>query len=146
MSQENVEIVRRTFQVIRDAVLRGDPSAAFDQAVLEGLLDPNVEWRAGRAGALPPPISDSGGRDGYMELARTWTETFDDLVFDAEEIIEAHNDRVVVITRVHGIGKESRALVEVRYGAVYTVKGGRIVRWEIFPTPAQALEAVGLRE
>jgi ketosteroid isomerase-like protein len=145
MSQENVELVRRTFQVIRGAVRRGHPGAAFDQAVLEGLLDPNVEWRAGREGALPVPISDSGGRDGYTELARTWTETFDDLVFDAEEIIDA-DVRVVVITRAHGIGKESRALVEVRYGAVYTVEGGRIVRWEVFPKPNQALEAVGLRE
>ena len=97
MSQENVEVVRRAFEVIRDAVLR---------------------------------------------LARSWTETFDELVFEAEEIIDADDDRVVVITRVRGIGQESRAPVEVSYGAVDTLEGGRIVRWELFPKPSQALGAV----
>jgi ketosteroid isomerase-like protein len=146
MSQENVAIVRRTFEVSRDPVRRGDPGAAFVQAVREGILDSNVEWKAGKEGALPLPNADSVGRDGYVGLVRTWTETFDDLVFEAEKIIDADDDRVVVVARARGIGKGSAAPVEVRYGAVYTLEGRRIVRWEVFPKPNQALQAVGLSE
>jgi ketosteroid isomerase-like protein len=148
MSQENVEIVRRALELNLEPVRRGDPGAAFDQVVREGLIDSDVEWRAGKEGAWPPatPLADSVGRDGYLALVRTWTETFDDLVLEAEEIIDADNDRVVVIVHASGTGKASRALVDARYGAVYTLEGGRIVRLDFFPRPDQALEAVGLRE
>jgi hypothetical protein len=73
-------------------------------------------------------------------------EDFDDFALEAEGIVGADNDRVVVITRGHGTGPGSRALVEMRHGTVYTLEARRIVRVDIFPRPNDALEAAGLRE
>jgi len=53
---------------------------------------------------------------------------------------------VVVLYRAVGRGKGSGIDLETRFGHVWTVREGRAVRWEILRTPAEALEAVGLRE
>ena len=91
-------------------------------------------------------MDDSVGRDGYVELPRSWTEDFDGFALEAEEIVGADNNLLVVITRGHGTGRGSRALVQMRYGTVYTLEARRIVRVDIFPRPNDALEATGLRE
>jgi hypothetical protein len=52
------------------------------------------------------------GREGFVAFMRTWTEDFDDFALEAEEFIDAGNERVVAIACQHGIGKASRAPVE----------------------------------
>jgi ketosteroid isomerase-like protein len=91
-------------------------------------------------------IGDVVGRDGWVEFMREWTEDFDDLTIEAEEIVDAGDDRVVVISRNRGTGRASGAPVEARFGAVYTVNVGRIVRADFYVEPRHALHAVGLSE
>jgi hypothetical protein len=43
-------------------------------------------------------------------------------------------------------GKGSGAEAESRIGQVWTFRDGVVVRWENFSTPAEALEAAGIRE
>jgi hypothetical protein len=50
MSQENMESVRRAFELVQEGLRRGDLGAAFDQSVLEGIVASNFEWRAGMRG------------------------------------------------------------------------------------------------
>jgi ketosteroid isomerase-like protein len=147
MSQENVEIVRRALDITMEAVRRGDPGAAFDECVREGLIASDLTWRAGfRGGVGVAGIRDFVGREGFVEFVRTWTEDFDDFSIEAEEIIAAASDRVVAIAHHHGIGKASRAPVEIRIGVIYQLEGARIVQVEVFLKPSDAFQAAGLSE
>lgn len=147
MSQENVEIVRRAFELVQEGMRRGDHGAAFDQLVLEGIVASNFEWRAGmRGGVGVAGMGDVAGRVGYMEVLNTWIEDFDDYEQETEAIIDADNDRVVAITRNRGTGKGSGAPVELRTAQVFTLESGRIVRVDVFLKPEAALKAAGLSE
>jgi ketosteroid isomerase-like protein len=75
---------------------------------------------------------------------RTWTEDFDDFMVEAEEVIDAGDDRVVAIAFQHAIGKGSRAPVEMRFGYIFTLEGRRIVQVELFLDPSHALQKAGL--
>ena len=147
MSQENVEIVRRAVVIFAEAVRQGDPVAGFDKCVREGIVASDLDWRAGlRGGVGVAGIDDFAGRDALLEFMRRWTEDFDDFAVEAEEFIDANDDRVVLIARQHGTGKASGASVHLRTGAVYTLDAHRIVRVELFLRPSDALQAAGLRE
>jgi ketosteroid isomerase-like protein len=147
MSQENVEVVRRAFEMAQEGVRRGHLGAAFDESVREGIVASSLEWRAGtRGGVGVPGIGDVVGRDGYVEFMRRWTEDFEDFAMEPEEIIDTDNDRVVAIARQYGTGKGSGAPVEMRNGMVFTLEARRIVRVDLFIEPNGELRAVGLRE
>jgi ketosteroid isomerase-like protein len=121
MSQENVEVVRRTWEI----ALRGraDPGAAFDQCVREGLLAPNVESRLGaRGGMAVAGLDNVVGRDEYLKMLRSFTEDFEAFRVEVEQIIDAGNDRVVAITRFSGTGKGSGMPVEMRMASVYSLE------------------------
>ena len=77
---------------------------------------------------------------------RHWSEDFDQFTIEAQEIIDVGDDRVVAITRNRGTGRASGAPVEARFGAVYTLKAGRITRGDVFVKPSHALRAAGLSE
>jgi hypothetical protein len=52
------------------------------------------------------------------------------------------------VVAVHQRGRlhDSQAWVELRYGIVFEVEEGLIRRVQLYRTPEEALEAVGLRE
>jgi ketosteroid isomerase-like protein len=147
MSEENVEVVRRAFEITAEAARRGDPGAAFDECVREGLVASDLAWRAGfRGGIGVAGLRDFVGRAGFVDFMRTWTEDFDDFAVEAEELIDASNDRVVAIAVQHGMGKGSRAPVEMRYGVIYALEGRRIVQVEVFLDASHARRVAGLEE
>jgi ketosteroid isomerase-like protein len=147
MSQENVEVVRRCFELIGESVRQGDPGFAFDEALREGLIAADLEWNAGvRGGVEIVGVHDAVGREGWIEFLRGWTEDFDQFTIEAEEFIDVGDDRVVAIARNRGIGRASGAPVDARVGAVYTLKAGRITRGDVFLKPSHALRAAGLSE
>ena len=55
-------------------------------------------------------------------------------------------DRVFAAIHQWGIGAESRVDVEQRRYFVFTVRGGLLVRVQMFSESADALEAAGLSE
>jgi ketosteroid isomerase-like protein len=147
MSQENVEVVRRTLEISLEGIRRRDFGAAFDQGVAEGLFAPNLEWKGGwRAGVGVAGLGDVVGREGIVGFMGRWTEDFDDFAVETEEVIDAGNDQVVAVTRQVGTGKGSGAPVEMHPGMVFTLEDRRIVRVTIYIEPAKALKAAGLAE
>ena len=130
MSQENVELVRSFYQA-------GDPSRFFD------LLSEDVELDFS---AYPVPDSRVvRGKDAAIDWSRRWWGTWDEYVLEANEIIDAGKDRVVVLQREHGRGKGSGAQLERRWPVVYIIRTGKVARFQPFKTREQALEAAGLR-
>ena len=139
MSEENLEIVRRSFEVFQAGLARGDPGAGFDS----GLVAPDAEW------TVPPRTAGFGrvyrGREGFLEFMTTWTEDFDWSI-ELERVIDAGNDRVVAICHQRATGKSSGVPVELHMGLVYELRDGRIIRMRSFLDPKEALEAAGLSE
>lgn len=134
MSQ-NVEIVRRL-------------QAAWDRrdvdAVLE-LVHEEAEWHpALTAGGLEGTVfrGPAGIRSYLRQLDEVWAE----LTSHVEELRDLGEGRVLMLARLHAIGRESGAAVDHPTGLLFTIEDRKIVLMRAFATPAQALEAAGLKE
>ena len=85
------------------------------------------------------------GKDAAIDWARRWWGTWDEYALDATEIVDAGEDRVVVVQRERGRGKGSGVQLERRWAVIFTVRMGKEVRFEAFKSRAEALEATELR-
>jgi ketosteroid isomerase-like protein len=86
------------------------------------------------------------GRDAVGQWFGDWFRTFEPgYRFDIEETRDL-GDVVFLSATHHGRGRASGAEVHGQTGYLHTVRDGKIVRVEIYPSPAAALEAAGLRE
>jgi ketosteroid isomerase-like protein len=131
MSEENVEIVRRSY----DAYGRGDLEAALVD------LDPEIEIYDHDI----PESSEYRGLEGLFRWQADWESSWESWRWEPEEFIEA-GERVVAVLRVHAKGRQSGADVERVDGAVWTLREGKCVRLDYFGSRDQALEAAGLSE
>jgi ketosteroid isomerase-like protein len=138
MSQENVELVRSLHE-------RWNETGDLEEVI--PYLDPSIEfeisWRSGRESA------DFQVLKGIEEV-RTATEEifapFESVRYEVDEYRDAGDD-VVAILAVFVRPKDSSAEISTgRFGYVYTLRGGKIVRVQDFPEPADALKAAGLSE
>jgi ketosteroid isomerase-like protein len=134
MSQENVESVRDSLQVLRGRGL--DAYSAF--------WHPEINWRA-MEGA-PDDVGEMTGKDAVRRYAQDWFDTFDDFSTTAEEIVDLGGDRVLAVQRISGRAKLSGVETQYRYAVVYTLRDGLIVRGREYVDREQALKAVGLAE
>jgi ketosteroid isomerase-like protein len=129
MSQENVEVVRATFE-------------AFNRQGVEAALpyfDPEIEWLG------PPEWLEEGlykGHDGIRKIAAVWTENFDEFRLDLEKAIDA-GDHVVALAYQRGRIKGSGDPIEQPIGYDWEVGGGKAVRVQVYFSWKEALEAVG---
>ncbi len=86
------------------------------------------------------------GRDAVGGWFADWFTTFErDYHFDIEEARDL-GDVVLVIASHQGRGRTSGVEVHGRTGYLYTMHDGKIARVELYSSPAEALEAAGLRE
>jgi ketosteroid isomerase-like protein len=134
MSQENVDIVRRLYEHWE----RGDFSFA-------DCFDPQVEHS--RIGAQTPDMEGRWfGLDEFGTAFREYLQALSDLRIEAERIIDLTGDRVLVLSRQTARGKNSGVPIEHRLGDLFTLRDGRIVRYDSYWNSAEALEAAGLSE
>jgi ketosteroid isomerase-like protein len=132
MSEENVEIVR----ALNEAFNRRDAAAAFR------MFDPDVQ--AESHGALGGD-REYHRHEGVLELMGTFWQSFENPRSEIEECI-ASGDDVVLAVRIYGRGKASGVEVDTLTGQVLTLRDGKVVRWRVFVTKEEALEAAGLEE
>ena len=132
MSEQNIEIVRE----VVEACNRGDVAAALE------LADPGIEvWED----PAWPGAEVHHGVEGFLASVAKRAEAFGGMRFACEEFVDL-GDRVLVVLRIDGQDGQSVAPVDRRFGQIWTIRSGRVVRWEWFVTLGSALEAVGLRE
>jgi ketosteroid isomerase-like protein len=136
MSEENVEVVRRSYEVFnRDGV-----EALFR----EGIFSPQVVLDG--SGTTIPGVGVYRGRDEVMAFFEDdWFAAFRfaDWEIVVEELAD-HGDRVVNISRQRGRGSSSGAAAELELANVHTLRDGQIVRIEVYRDRQQALEAAGV--
>lgn len=131
MSEENLDVVRRSFE----ALVSGDFETAFAS------FDPHAEWATAED---EPDARTYYGLERVRRLvasfAEPWADRFDRAVLP-EEYIDL-GDWIVVPTsgRLHGRG--SGIEMDIRETYAVRLRGGRIIRVEEYRTREQALEAV----
>ncbi len=133
MSQENVEIVRRSF----DAIGSNDVDA------LLSLYDPAVEFLP-----LTGTQVESGGyrghqgvRDYFAEVGEVWDE-----LRPYAERMQTVGDLVVVVGGCAVRGRGSGVVSDSPLAWVIKVRDGKITSHRGFRTADEALEAAGLSE
>jgi ketosteroid isomerase-like protein len=135
MSQENVELLRRFIETFNG----GDFEGAL--ALLD--LPPEFELEVSESFEF---VGVQRGPEGFRRVVEGfWTE-FDDPRIEVHQLIDA-GDRVLIEATFRGRGRQSSA--ETSWGplwGVWTVRDGRIVRWQGFTDRDPALDAAGLQE
>ena len=131
MSQENVEIVRRSLEAI----------AVDDVEELLSLYATEIEFLP-----LTGTRVESGGyrghrgvRDYLAEADAVWDE-----VRPEPEAMQAVGDDVIVVGHCAVRGKASQIETREPMAWVITVRDGKIVRHRVFRTGQEAREAAGL--
>jgi ketosteroid isomerase-like protein len=135
MSKENVETIRLLYE-----------RWLQDDASLFDALDPEFELH-------PDPAADwvgvndiYRGPDGVRSYMAQVYEAFEDYRPEVEELLDA-GDKVITLAIEHGRGRGSGATVEARHTAhVWTMRGKRAVRLDLYLDREEALQATGLRE
>jgi ketosteroid isomerase-like protein len=132
VSQENVEVVLDQFAATNER--------DFQRAM--GHYAEDVQLVVDPAAFL-----DGGtftGRDAVGEWFGNWFRTFEPgYRFDIEEARDL-GGVILLVANHHGRGRTSGAEVHAQMGYLYTVRGGKIVRAELYRSRAAALEAAGL--
>jgi ketosteroid isomerase-like protein len=131
MSQENVEIVRRSFDAWNELDVEALRRFYAEDAVIQtGLTE------FGRTFEGDDPIGH-----WVAEMRETWAEVHWEIerIFDGEDV-------VVSFYRAIGTGRESGAEVARDLAGVCRLRDGLIVSERVYLDREEALEAAGLRE
>jgi ketosteroid isomerase-like protein len=145
MSQEDVEIVRRLLGPFEQddliPLFRDDAISASITAASAPFLTPDFECvfvreDVGRAAYSGP----DGLRAGFLDWLSPW-ESYHGVV---EDVIDARDGRVLVLTRDHARPKGANAEVYFVGAPVWTVRDGKVARIEFYWNRAEALAAAGL--
>jgi ketosteroid isomerase-like protein len=133
MSEGNVGIVRQAYE-------------RFNAGDVEGFMElcaPDFEFQD------LPSLPGSGVFEGHEGFRAWWAQladAFDQLRFQPEGFVEATGDRVLAENHATGLGKGSRANVEMSMYNVWTLRDGRVISLRTYEDRTQALEAAGLSE
>ena len=130
MSQQNAEIVRRSFE-------------AFDRRDLDAylaLMDPDVEITSRFLGQ-----TTYHGHDGVREW---WEDMLRVLPDTRVELQELHDlgELVLLALRARGHGGESAAPFDTLTWMIAKARDGKCIWWQAHASKAEALEALGSRE
>jgi ketosteroid isomerase-like protein len=118
-------------------------SGVYDRdldAVLAGLHD-EVE-------AFPRLAAVEGGYRGHDGIRRWWAQLLGAFPDFHVEILEVRDlgEFIVLALRLRGRGAESDTPVDAAVWHVNQFRDGKVIRWRVYTSESEALEAVRLRE
>jgi uncharacterized protein len=134
MSRENLENLDVVRAVI-DGWLRGD------SATLE-LISDDVVY------VSPPTVPDGKtyhGHEGVLQWVVDWRQEWSDYELEVLRF-EDLGDRVLTVERNRAVGKRSGVAVDMQTVSLWTLRDGKVARWQGFATEEEALEAARMRE
>jgi len=136
VSRENVELVIRGYRAF----------IAGDLITVSEILSPEIEWRGVDTASSP------ADREDVLEIL---ADRFDDGYRIELERCIGKGDEVLVSFRAAGVEKDPlddrllqtrRYFTIGRYWAIVTVRDGRVVSVQDYPSLEEALEALGVEE
>ena len=134
MSQENVEVARRSFEAWQ----------SDDYETWIALQDADVE----HLGAVERRLGQGvyRGHKGASELWRLWRDEVEGFWIESEEIRDLGDGRILHLGQMGFRGSASGVEVDSQLALVITLRDGKIVRSMDFMSHRDALKAVGLEE
>jgi ketosteroid isomerase-like protein len=124
---ENLEIVRSFY----------DAWARNELPGLTELMDPSVEY-VNPAGAIEPGVRR--GIEAFNGAMESVLDGWESWQMEPEQLTEV-GDQVAVVVRYRARGRTSGVEVEGRESALFTLQGGKVVRYAWFHGPDDALDA-----
>jgi ketosteroid isomerase-like protein len=137
MSEGNVEIVRRVYEILAD----GFDEETVLTAVASGLVNPDAELDL-RTAYPDGPVVGLATLSEFLDT-QPWGRS---TRFEPESFRAVGTDRVLVFVRLRGIGTGSGVEVEAPIAHLLTLRDGQVVRLASYIDRRKALEAAGLRE
>jgi ketosteroid isomerase-like protein len=135
MSQENVEIVRKAW----DVWLRGDLEALFASSFDRDAIYDLTHFREW-------PDHTYRGIEGIRRGLTEWLEVWEAWEAGVDEVLACPDGRVVVLTWQRGTGRQSGLPMDMEWAQIITLRDGKITRVDAYDDRSAALEAAGLRE
>ena len=130
MSEENVEVIRRAVEVFNSE----GPEAAGERFFAD-----DVEFH-------DPPDSPSPriarGRGQVREQFNAFNEAWEKHTSEPQEIRAIGADKVLLVSTEHFVGRDGIEL-QAPSAAVFTLRDGKVIRWQAFWSRAGALDAAG---
>lgn len=131
VSEENVEVVRRSFEAFR----RGGPDAMSDL-----FCDDVITYRADPDGAT------FDGKAGFRDAAADWAEDFIEWQLLPQEFTDLGEEGVLVRVRQIAEGRSSGVRVDEDYWFLYELTGSKVSKLSFYSRHTDALKAAGLSE
>jgi ketosteroid isomerase-like protein len=134
MSQENVEIVRRAVQ-------------AFNERGFDGIGDSDLvtdDFEFHEPPEQPAPRT-ARGREEVRKLGGEFDAAWAEHHSEPQEIRAVDADRVLLVSVEHFKGRDGIE-VDAPFAAIFTLRDGKLARWQAFWDKRRALEAAGLSE
>jgi ketosteroid isomerase-like protein len=134
--RSNVENLRAFLEVLDlEAWRRGEGDMS--------LLDPEVTYEDT---TLPDHVGEAyRGHEGVARATERWVEPYEVLTIELERIVGA-GDRLVSIHRVWGKARYSGIEGEGPVAYLWTFRGRKVIHFQSYRDPEEALAAAGLRE
>jgi len=145
--EQNVGVVRRLLgpfeqgdiaPLFRDEAIAASINAATEPFVTSDFECVFVREDVGRAAY--------SGLDGLRAAWLDWLEPWESYHAGVEDVIDAGDGRVVVLTRDHARPKGASTEVNFLGAPVWTVRDGKVARIEFYWNRAEGLAAAGLAE
>jgi len=131
VGESNVEIMERAYE-------RFKATGALKLA----LADPGFVWDMTNFAGWPEQLLYEGSDGGERFLAE-WTAAWDDWQLELDSIHEA-GEKVVAVLRQRGRSKSTGLEVDMAFAQVWTMRGGRYARMEMYSDPERALADAGV--
>jgi ketosteroid isomerase-like protein len=132
MSQENVDIIRRVY----DAFARGDIPAVL------GALDASVEWREAENFLYADKNPYMGPEAVLMGVFARLGGEWDQFQATPDSILDA-GDTVIGQGHYGGTYKATGKTVRAQFAHVFTLSGGKVVRFQQYTDTKQFSEVAG---
>ena len=132
MSQENVELLRRSYEGFN-----------VTREVDADLWATDIEYiQTADVGAGETVFY---GREGVARAVAELTDAFEGFRVEPERFFDL-GDRVLAFVRLRGRARGSGVPIDASFAHVATFRGSEITHWRAYADRAEALQAVGLSE
>ncbi len=138
MSEQNAELVREGVAALNEAYRTGDVQAWRRQ--VEKAFDPDVVLGAGEAFTE----GEWHGHEGAVGFVANQMEVLEDMSIQVDEFTDVDENRILVAITFGGRARHTGLQVELHPFHVFSLRDGKVLRWQIFQDRGQALEAAGL--
>jgi ketosteroid isomerase-like protein len=133
MGQEHVEVIRQVYERIN----------AWD---IEGgmhLADPEIELRTRFTAVAGRPYR---GLEGVRQWFADVGETLEEVEQTPTRFIEVDDERTISVVDFHARGRGSGVVIEQEIAVIFTIRDGKILTLETYPSVDEALAAAGLAD